>query len=56
LYVDAKGFYFDVPCTDVRAVVKVSLSVDQGSAFSCPDGTKPWQFPAGNRTYCLTKP
>ena len=56
LYVDAKGFYFDVPCADVRAVVKVSLSVDQGSAFSCPDGTKPWQFPAGNRTYCLTKP
>ena len=56
LYEDAKGFYFDVPCTDVRAGLKVSISVNQGSDYSCPDGTQSWQFPAGNRTYCLTKP
>jgi len=56
LYEDEKGFYFDVPCTDVRASMKVSISVNQGSDYSCPDGTQSWQFPAGNRTYCLTKP
>jgi hypothetical protein len=56
LFEDAKGFYFDVPCTDSRAGFKVSISADQGSDYACPDGTKPWRFPAGNRTYCLTKP
>ena len=56
LYVDAKGFYYDVPCTDARAGIKVSIRVDKGSDYSCPDGTKSWQFPTGNRTYCLIKP
>jgi hypothetical protein len=56
LYEDAKGFYFDVPCTDVRAVVKVAVSVDQAANYQCPDGNEPWQFPAANHTYCLQKP
>jgi hypothetical protein len=56
LYEDGKGFYFDVACTDSRAGLKVSVSADQGSDYSCPDGTKSWRFPAGNRTYCLVKP
>lgn len=56
LYEDPKGFYFDVACADARATMKVTTSVDQGSGFTCPDGTQAWQFPAGNRTYCLTKP
>jgi hypothetical protein len=56
LYEDEKGFFFDVPCTDVRARIKVSISADQGSNYACPDGAQSWQFPAGNRTYCLTKP
>jgi hypothetical protein len=56
VYEDAKGFYFDVACTDSRAAIKVAVSVNQGSGFSCPDGTKSWTFPSGNRTYCLTKP
>ena len=55
LYEDAKGS-FDVPCTDVRAGVKVAVSVDQGTNYQCPDSTQPWQFPAANRTYCLQKP
>ena len=56
LYEDAKGFYFDVPCTDVRAGAKVAVSVDQGANYQCPDSTQPWQFPAANHTYCLQKP
>ncbi len=56
LYEDGKGFYFDVACTDARAVIKVAVSVDQGTNYQCPDSTQPWQFPTGNRTYCLTKP
>ena len=56
LYKDAKGLYFDVPCTDVRAGAKVAVSVDQGTNYQCPDSTQPWQFPAANRTYCLQKP
>ena len=56
LYEDAKGFYFDVPCTDVRAVVKVAVSVDQGTNYQCPGSTEPWQFPAAIRTYFLQKP
>ena len=56
LYEDHQGFYFDVACTDVRAVVKVSVSVNQGSNFTCPGGTTSWTFPSASRTYCLTKP
>ena len=56
LYEDAKGFYFDVPCTDVRAGAKVAVSVNQGTNYQCPDSTQPWQFPAANHTYCLQKP
>jgi len=56
LYEDAKGFYFDVPCTDVRARFKVAVSVDQGANYQCPDSTEPWQYPPANRTYCLQKP
>jgi hypothetical protein len=54
---DEKGFFFDVACRDSRAVLKVSTAVNQGSGFTCPEGgTGSWQFPAGNRTYCLAKP
>ena len=56
LYEDTQGFYFDVACTDTRALVKVSVSADKAAGFTCPEGTQSWQFPAGNRTYCLTKP
>ena len=56
LYQDAAGFYFDVACTDERASIKVAVSVEQGADYQCLDGTQPWQFPAGNRTYCLQKP
>lgn len=54
---DEKGFFFDVACSDSRAVLRVSTAVNQGSGFTCPEGgTGSWQFPAGNRTYCLAKP
>jgi hypothetical protein len=56
LYEDAKGFYFDVPCTDVRAGIKVAVSVNQGANYQCPDSTEPWQFPSANQTYCIQKP
>lgn len=56
IYEDAKGFYFDVACTDSRAAIKVSVAVNQGSGYTCADGTKSWTFPSGNRTYCLVKP
>jgi hypothetical protein len=56
LYEDPKGFFFDVPCTDVRAGVKVALSVNQGADYQCPASTEPWQFPSANHTYCLQKP
>jgi len=56
LYEDAKGFYFDVPCTDVRASIKVAVSVDQGADYQCPQSTEPWQFTSANHTYCIQKP
>lgn len=56
LYEDDKGFLFDVPCTDTRALVKVAQRVDQGSGVECAAGEGAWRFPAGNRTYCLSKP
>lgn len=56
LYEDGKGFLFDVPCSDTRALVKISQRVDQGSGVECAAGEGAWRFPAGNRTYCLTKP
>jgi len=56
LYQDDKGFLFDVPCSDTRALVKVSQRVDQGSGVECTGGLGAWRFPTGNRTYCLSKP
>jgi hypothetical protein len=53
---DAKGFYFDVPCTDARASIKVAVSVDQGGDYQCPHSTEPWQFLSANHTYCIQKP
>ena len=56
VYEDAKGFLFDVPCSDTRALAKVSQRVDKGSGVECAAGQGSWRFPAGNRTYCLSKP
>ena len=57
LYQDQQGFFFDVACADIRAVLKVSIAAAQGSGYACPDDTTTsWQFPSANRTYCLTKP
>ena len=56
VYEDDKGFLFDVPCSDTRALTKVSQRVDQGSGVDCAVGQGSWRFPAGNRTYCLSKP
>lgn len=56
VYEDANGLMFEVPCTDTRAMVKVGVRADQGTGYSCPAEMTAWRFPAGNRTYCLTKP
>jgi len=56
LYEDAKGFYFDVPCTDVRASIKVAESVNQGADYQCPHSTASWLFRSANHTYCIQKP
>jgi hypothetical protein len=56
VYEDGKGFLFDVPCSDTRALAKVSQRVDRGSGVDCAAGEGSWRFPAGNRTYCLSKP
>ncbi|MGV8847931.1 MAG: hypothetical protein ACOH16_00140 [Propionibacteriaceae bacterium] len=56
VYEDGKGFLFDVPCSDTRALVKISQRVDKGSGVECAVGEGSWRFPAGNRTYCLSKP
>jgi len=56
VFQDDKGFFFDVTCADPRAALKVSVAVNQGSDFSCPDATTSWQYGTANRTYCLVKP
>jgi hypothetical protein len=56
VYEDDKGFLFDVPCSDTRALVKISQRVDKGAGVECAAGEGSWRFPAGNRTYCLSKP
>lgn len=55
LYEDEKGFYFDVACTDSRAMIKITQRADQGTGVACGGGADSWEFPAGNRTYCFTK-
>lgn len=52
---DAKGFYVDVACTDSRATLKVAQKTDQGSGVACAAGSDTWEFPTGNRTYCVAK-
>lgn len=56
VYEDGKGLMFDVPCSDTRALVKVGVRAEQGTGYSCPAEMTAWRFPAGNRTYCLSKP
>jgi hypothetical protein len=56
VYEDGKGFLFDVPCSDTRALAKVSQRIDRGTGVECAVGEGSWRFPAGNRTYCLSKP
>ena len=56
VYEDEAGLMFDVPCSDSRAVIKIAVRADQGSGYSCPTDTSMWRFPAGNRTYCFSKP
>jgi hypothetical protein len=56
IYSDAKNYEFDVPCTDTRAVAKVTKRVEQGSGVTCGTREVPLAFNPPGRTYCLAKP
>lgn len=56
LYIDSKNFAYDVPCTDTRAVIKVTVAEDKGSGVACGPKEDPLVYPTANRSYCFGAP
>jgi len=54
LYIDSKGFAFDVACTDSTAMLKITTVENKGTGVACAATEKAIAYPSNNRTYCLS--